>query len=68
MILRRRGIPFRRVDVSQVRGEPRSPEFLTVNPIRKVPAVLLEDGDMLRYTVVSARAGLQAAWYAPGAM
>jgi glutathione S-transferase len=47
MILRRRGIPFRRVDVSQMRGEPRRPEFLSVNPIGKVPAVLLEDGDML---------------------
>jgi len=47
MILRRVGVPFRRVDVSQTRGEPRRPEFLKLNPIGKVPTLLLEDGDIL---------------------
>jgi glutathione S-transferase len=47
MLLHRFDIPFRRVDVSQPRGEPRRPEFLKINPIGKVPAVVLEDGDIL---------------------
>jgi len=47
MILRRVGLPFRRVDVSQARGEPRRPEFLKLNPIGKVPTILLDDGDIL---------------------
>ena len=47
MILRRIALPFRRVDVAQSRGEPRRPEFLRLNPIGKVPVVLLENGDVL---------------------
>jgi len=47
MILRRVGVPFRRVDVAQTKGEPRSRAFLQLNPIGKIPAVLLEDGDVL---------------------
>ena len=47
MILRRVGLPFRRVDVAQRGGEPRRPEFLRLNPIGKVPVVLLENGDVL---------------------
>lgn len=47
LILRRLGAAYRRVEVSQVRGEPRRPEYLTLNPMGKVPAVRLEDGDML---------------------
>jgi glutathione S-transferase len=47
MILARRGLPFRRVEVAQVRGEPRRPEFLALNPMGKVPALLLEDGDVM---------------------
>jgi glutathione S-transferase len=47
LILRRVGLPFRRVDVAQSRGEPRRPEFLSLNPIGKVPVVLLDNGDML---------------------
>jgi glutathione S-transferase len=47
MILRRVGAPFRRVDVSQTRGEPRRSEFLKLNPIGKIPTLLLEDGDVL---------------------
>lgn len=47
MILRRIGLPFRRVDVAQSRGEPRHREFLRLNPIGKVPVILLENGDVL---------------------
>jgi glutathione S-transferase len=47
MILARRGTAFCRVDVSQTRGEPRKPQFLAVNPMGKVPAVMFEDGSTL---------------------
>jgi len=46
-ILRRTGTPFRRVDVRQDRGQARDPRYLALNPMGKVPAVLLEDGAML---------------------
>jgi glutathione S-transferase len=38
---------YLRVDVNQARGETALPEFLDINPIGKIPAVLLEDGDTL---------------------
>jgi glutathione S-transferase len=41
------GIAHRRVDVAQVRGEPRSPAFRAINPIGKVPAIVLDDGRVL---------------------
>jgi glutathione S-transferase len=41
------GIPYRRVDTTQNRGEPQSPEFRAVNPIGKIPTVVLDDGRML---------------------
>lgn len=47
LILKRVGAPYRRVDVAQTRGEPRSREFLAINPMGKVPALILEDGDVL---------------------
>ena len=47
MVLARSGQPFRRVEVSQARGEPRRPEFLALNPMGKVPVLLLEDGDVM---------------------
>ena len=47
MILRRIGESYRRVDVAQIRGEPREPEFLAVNPMGKVPAVLRDSGRAL---------------------
>jgi glutathione S-transferase len=43
MILRRAGQSYRRVDVAQTRGEPRDRNFLAVNPMGKVPAVLREE-------------------------
>lgn len=47
MILRRVGKPYRRVDVAQTRGEPRTAEYLAVNPMGKVPAVLRENGPVI---------------------
>ncbi|MDH4023452.1 MAG: glutathione S-transferase family protein [Gammaproteobacteria bacterium] len=47
LILHRCGIPYRRVDASQARGEPRTNEFLAINPIGKVPTVLFDNGDVL---------------------
>ena len=47
MILSRLGVPFRRVDVRQDRGQPRDARFLAINPMGKVPAVRLSDGDIL---------------------
>jgi len=47
MILYARGMAFRRVDVRQDRGQPRDARFLSLNPMGKVPAVILADGDVL---------------------
>tara|TARA_R110000772_G_scaffold63282_2_gene141758 strand:+ start:3069 stop:3722 length:654 start_codon:yes stop_codon:yes gene_type:complete len=47
LILRYINEAFVRVDVSQTRGETSQPEFLKLNPIGKIPAVLLDDGDAL---------------------
>ena len=47
MILVERGITYRRVDVSQVRGEPRRDQYRALVPMGKVPALLLDDGDCL---------------------
>ena len=47
MLLHRLEIPFRRVDVSQPKGEPRRAEYLKINPIGKVPSLMLEDGDII---------------------
>src|SRR5499427_2242181 len=47
MILSHLGLPFRRVDVRQDRGQPRDARFLTINPMGKVPAIRLPDGDIL---------------------
>ena len=47
MILHRARVTYRRVDVAQSRGEPRRAEYLAINPIGKVPAVCLADGDVL---------------------
>ncbi|MHA1599302.1 MAG: glutathione S-transferase family protein [Alphaproteobacteria bacterium] len=47
LLLAQLDIKHRRIDVDQVRGEPRSEAFLTINPIGKVPALQLEDGRIL---------------------
>jgi len=43
-VLCRVGESYRRVDVAQTRGEPRNRNYLAVNPMGKVPAVLRDDG------------------------
>lgn len=47
MLLHRLEISFRRVDVSQPKGEPGRAEYLKINPIGKVPSLMLEDGDII---------------------
>ncbi len=47
LLLAQLDIPHRRIDVNQVRNEPRSEAFRAVNPIGKVPALRLEDGRVL---------------------
>jgi glutathione S-transferase len=47
MILGTCRLSFRRVDVRQDRDEPRHPAFLKVNPMGKIPALILENGDIL---------------------
>src|SRR6185437_5945931 len=41
------GLPHRRIEVSQVEGDTRRAAFRAVNPIGKVPTILLDDGRML---------------------
>ena len=47
MILRRTGKSVRRVNVAQTRREPRERRFLELNPMGKVPALILEDGRVI---------------------
>src|SRR5579862_8539034 len=47
LLLAQLGIAYRRVDTTQNRGETRSPEFLAINPIGKIPTVVFDDGRML---------------------
>ena len=47
LLLAQLGIAHRRIDVDQVRGEPRSEPFRAINPIGKVPALKLDDGRVL---------------------
>ena len=47
IILCRIGERYRRVDVAQTRGEPRDRNYLAINPMGKVPAVLLDDGRVI---------------------
>jgi glutathione S-transferase len=47
LLLAQIGVAHRRVEVNQVRGEPRSAAFRAINPIGKVPAVRLDTGQVL---------------------
>jgi glutathione S-transferase len=47
LLLAQLAIPHQRIDVAQVRGEPRSSAFRAINPIGKVPAVQFENGRIL---------------------
>jgi glutathione S-transferase len=47
LLLAQLGITYRRVDTTQNRDETRTPEFLAINPIGKIPIVVFDDGRML---------------------
>lgn len=47
LLLTRLELRYRRVDVAQARGEPTRPEYLAINPMGKVPAVMTSDGDII---------------------
>jgi glutathione S-transferase len=47
LLLAQLGIPYRRVDTTQNRGDTVTPEFRAINPIGKIPTVVLDDGRML---------------------
>jgi glutathione S-transferase len=47
LLLAQLGIAYRRVDTTQNRGEPSTAEFRAINPIGKIPTVVLDDGRML---------------------
>jgi len=47
MMLHARGLPFRWVEVDILRGESRTPGFLTLNPNGRVPLLQLPDGRLL---------------------
>jgi glutathione S-transferase len=46
-ILYRIEVAYRRVEVSQAAGHPRSEKFLALNPMGKVPALRLDNGDVI---------------------
>src|SRR5215469_9783434 len=47
LLLAQLGIPYRRVDTTQNRGDTVTREFRAINPIGKIPTVVLDDGRML---------------------
>jgi glutathione S-transferase len=47
LLLGRLGIAYRRVDTTQNRGETRTPEFLAINPIGKIPTLVFDNGRVL---------------------
>jgi glutathione S-transferase len=47
LLLAQLGIAYRRVDTTQNRGEPATPEFRAINPVGKIPTVVFDDGRML---------------------
>lgn len=47
LLLAQPGVPYRRVDVSQLTGDTSRPEFRAINPIGKLPTLVFEDGRML---------------------
>jgi glutathione S-transferase len=53
LLLRQLGRPFEWVEVSTVKGETRTPEFLAKNPNGKVPLLEVRDGGAPRYLAES---------------
>ena len=47
LLLAQLGIPHRRIDTTQNRGEPRTAKFRAINPIGKIPALAFDDGRVL---------------------
>lgn len=47
LLLHQLGLPFERVELDILKGETRTPAFLTRNPNGRVPALELEDGTVL---------------------
>jgi len=47
LLLHQLGLPFERVEVDTLGGATRTPEYLSINPIGKIPTLRLEDGDHL---------------------
>jgi glutathione S-transferase len=47
LLLAQLGIAYRRIDTTQNRGEPQSPEFRAINPIGKIPTIVFDNGQML---------------------
>ena len=47
LLLAQLGIPYRRVELDIMRGETRTPAFLARNPNGRIPALELDDGNVL---------------------
>jgi len=47
LVLAHLGVAYRRVDTTQGRGEPQTPEFRAINPIGKIPTLVFDDGRVL---------------------
>jgi len=47
LLLAQLGIPYRRIDTTQNRGETRTAAFRAINPIGKIPTLVFDDGRML---------------------
>jgi glutathione S-transferase len=47
LLLAQLGIPYRRIDTTQNRGETRTAAFRVINPIGKIPTLVFDDGRML---------------------
>lgn len=55
IVLAEKGVSVPMTDVSIMTGGLRTPEFLAVNPLGQVPALVLEDGEVLTETVAICR-------------
>jgi glutathione S-transferase len=47
LLLAQLGVAYCRVDTTQNRGEPQSPEFRAINPIGKIPTLVFDGGRVL---------------------